>query len=236
MSADDPLMSAADVARLWGANPLVVASLVESQALPSLDRGELIGAGNLDVPVIRRSWAEYLRRSGPGNERVLSPPSGATLHPAIPMALRVHTALAEHDADELFEISSQASRANTDPQSLLSRWIAVLEGGFPEHSGVGSLAYSLAPLTAVGVRVFAHAPKVPRAVDKPTPALLLAVLPFLHENEEWHVDFPLFAGESDDAFYLPELITTPLPPLESGLEEEPAEGVGPPDGRPAPPR
>ncbi len=61
MTSDDPLLSVSQIARLWGTGLEVVISLVTSDTLPSLDRGELVRQGYLDVPLIRESWAEFMR-------------------------------------------------------------------------------------------------------------------------------------------------------------------------------
>lgn len=207
MNHDDPLLSVAQVARIWGTGLETVIELVNSLTIPSLDRGELIAQGRLDVPLIRRSWAEALRVDGDGAGRILKPPEGEDVHPAFHVALAVHSALDEGDAEGLFELSSRASREGRSAETLLARWMEINEGGYPSNSGVGSTIYSLAPLPAVAARVFADAPKVPRAVTRATPARLLAVLPFVEEGEEWKVDLPLYEGP----VFLPELLTKPMP-------------------------
>ena len=42
MAGDDPLLSVSQIARSWGTGLEAVISLVNSGALPSLDRGELL--------------------------------------------------------------------------------------------------------------------------------------------------------------------------------------------------
>jgi hypothetical protein len=206
MAQDDPLLSASQVARTWGTGLDIVVSLVEGEALPSLDRGDLIRKGHLDIPLIRRSWAEFLRDDYEATGRVLPPPRGATVHPAFNTAFAVHAALAEGDAETLYDLSSLASRNERDAQTLLARWNELNDGGYPDNSGVGSNIYSLHPLPAVAARVLADAPPVPRAVVKPTPATLLAVLPLVSEDGDWKVDLPLYEGP----VWLPELLSTPL--------------------------
>ena len=145
----------------------------------------------------------------PGAERILAPPDGETLHPAVRRALALHTALEDGDAASTWALSSLASRKGHTRESLLERWSEVNHGGYPEGSGVGTTIYSLAPLSAVRARVFADAPKSPRTINKPTPATLLAVLLFVWEND-WVVDLPIYSGEATDLF-LPALLTTPPP-------------------------
>jgi hypothetical protein len=225
VAADDPLLSVAQIARLWGTGLEAVTSLVISGALPSLDRGELIRRGELEIPLIRESWAEFMRIDSPGAERILAPPAGSKVHPAARRALALHAALESGDADSLWALSSQASHKGHNPESLLARWSEINHGGYPEGSGVGTTIYSLAPLPAVGARVFANAPKSPRTIDKPTPATLLAVLPFVWENE-WVVDLPIYSGEGTDLF-LPALLTTP-PPEGANLDPSKLGAAGPP--------
>jgi hypothetical protein len=207
MKSDDPLLSVSQVARMWGTGLDIVVELVLSQTLPSLDRGELIIQGHLDVPLIRRSWAEFLRLDGDASDRILKPREGERVHPAFQVALDVHSALDEGDADALYRLSSQASREGRDAAALYARWIEFTEGGFPSDSGVGSTVYSLAPLPAVAARVFADAPKVPRAITRSAPARLIAVLPLVEEKGRWKVDLPMFEGP----VFLPEVLASPMP-------------------------
>jgi hypothetical protein len=207
MESENPLLSASQVARMWGTGLETVVELVESSTLPSLDRGELIRQGRLDVPLIRRSWAEFLHLDGDSSARIVRPPEGERVHPAFVAALDVHSALDERDAEALYRLSSLASRQGRDADALLARWIEFTEGGFPTDSGVGSAIYTLAPLPALAARVFAEAPKVPRALTRAAPARLLAVLPLVEEHDEWKVDLPMFEGPA----FLPEVLTSPLP-------------------------
>jgi hypothetical protein len=229
MSTQDPLLSVSQIARLWGTGLETVISLVNSNTLPSLDRGELIRKGHLEVPLIRESWAEFMRTESEGAGRILRPPEGVAIHPALTVALNVHTALGTHDAKRLWELSSKRSRKGRDPDSLLARWTELNEGGYPIDSGVGSAIYSLAPLAAVGARVYANAPKLPRATSKPTPATLLAVLPFIWERGEWKVDLPLYEGEN--GAFLPAILTSP-PPKGKELDPSRAEGADRPRSHP----
>ena len=207
MSSDDPLLSVSQVARMWGTGLNIVVELVKSETLPALDRGELIAEGRFDVPLIRRSWAEFLHLDGGSAHRVIRPPEGEDVHPALNTALDVHAALDEGDAETLYRLSSRASREGRDATSLYARWMEYTDGGFPTTSGVGSTIYSLAPLDAVAARVFADAPKVPRAVTGPAPALLIAVLPLVEEGGKWKVDLPMFEGPA----FLPDVLVSPLP-------------------------
>ena len=171
-----------------------------------------------------------MRADSEGAERILKPPEGESVHPAFSVAFDVHSALADHDAEALWSLSSSQSRRGHDPQSLLARWTEINQGGYPVDSGVGSTIYSLAPLPAVAARVFANAPKIPRAVSQPTPATLLAVLPLMWENGGWKVDLPLYEG-GDDGVFLPALLTSPLPEG-ARLDPSQADDVDPPRSRP----
>lgn len=207
MESDDPLLSVSQVARMWGTGLDIVVELVESMSLPTLDRGELISQGQLEVPLIRRSWAEFLSLDNDASARIVEPPEGERVHPAFIVALDVHSALDEGNAEALYRLSSKASQEGRDPEALYSRWIEYTQGGFPTNSGVGSTIYTLTPLSALAARVFADAPKVPRALTHSAPARLLAVLPLIEEKGEWKVDLPLFEGPA----FLPEVLTSPLP-------------------------
>ena len=220
MNDDDPLLSVSQVARMWGTGLNIVVELVQSQTLPSLDRGELIAQGQLDVPLIRRSWAEFLNLDGGSAHRIIEPPEGESVHPAFNVALGVHAALDEGEEETLFRLSSQRSHQDRDAASLYARWIELTQGGFPATSGVASTIYSLAPLPAVAARVFADAPKVPRAIEGPAPALLLAVLPLVDEKGEWKVDLPMFEGPA----FLPDVLVSPLPGSEPETADEAPNG------------
>jgi len=222
MEADDPLLSVAQVARMWGTGLDIVVELVASLTLPSLDRGELISQGEFEVPLIRRSWAEFLRLDGDASARIIEPPQGERVHPAFTVALDVHSALDEGDASALYRLSSRASRKGRDPDALYARWIEYTQGGFPTDSGVGSTIYTLAPLPALAARVFADAPKVPRALTRSAPARLLAVLPMVEEEGEWKVDLPLFEGPA----FLPEVLTSPMPDETSPATDDEGEDHG----------
>jgi hypothetical protein len=210
MASDDPLLSVSQIARYWGTGLDVVTSLVAAGALPSLDGGTLVRQDHLDIPLIRQSWAEFMRHDSDGAGRILRPPDGQAAHPAFQVSLDVVSALDKHDADGLWAHSSKRSQEGHTRKSLLARWTEINAGGYPEGSGVGSTIYSLAPLPAVGARIFANTPTIPRAVVKPTPATLIAVLPFVWEEGEWKVDLPLYAGDESDVF-LPTLLTSPAP-------------------------
>jgi hypothetical protein len=229
VSSDDPLLSVSQIARLWGTGLEAVISLVNSDLLHSLDRGELIRQGHLDVPLIRASWAESIRTASDGAARILKPPEGEEIHPAVKAALDFHSALDTRDASALWAVSSGRSRQGRDAESLLERWLELTGGGFPSDSGVGSVIYSLAPLAAVGARVYADAPTLPRATMKPTPASLLAVLPLVWEHGTWRVDLPLYEGEG--GVDLPAILTT-APPEGANLDPSRADGHGSPRSHP----
>lgn len=218
MSADDPLLSVSQVARMWGTGLEIVVELVESMTLPSLDRGELVSQGRLDVPLIRRSWALFLSLdANDSSHRIVEPAAGETVHPAFRAALDFHAALDLGDVEKLWQLSSAASQKGRDPDGLFARWIECTEGGLPTTSGVGSTVYTLAPVPALAARVFADAPKVPRAIERAAPARLLAVLPLVWEGEEWKIDLPLFEGPA----FLPDVLVSPLPQEDSDEEDGP---------------
>jgi hypothetical protein len=216
---EDPLLSANAVARLYGTGICIVTDLVAEGKLPTLDQGGLIAAGHLDVPLIRASWARALQRASPGAARIVRPPSGELLHPAVLAAANFHEALQVRDAAIAYEHSSAASRRGRSPRELLDRWLELL-GQPPEDSGIGSVIYSLAPLPALGARVFAEAPKLPRAVEGPTPASALAVLPVIEENRSWRVDLGLFEEHAGE---LLELLNQPPPDDSEGSGAADAE-------------
>lgn len=206
---DDPLLSVHDLARLWGTGVTAVVQAVESGRVPSLDRGVLVAEGRYDVPLIRRSWAEALQEESPGALRRLDPPEGEAVHPAVRVAFEFHSALGEDDADRLFAASSSKSRGGRSPGELLAAWKAVGSHLLREDAGVGTAIYSLAPIEAVAARIFADAPKLPRALPRATPATLIDLLPLVRDEALWRVDLALF--ERRQELELTELLTSPPP-------------------------
>jgi hypothetical protein len=188
----DELLSVNDVARSWGTGIQAVLNVIQSGQLATLDRGVLIGEGRYDVPLIRRSWVESLQQASPGFERSLSPEPGDIIHAALQPALDFHHALCVGDADEIYRCSSLASRHNRSPEELLAAWLAVGRHLVRDKAGIGSTIYDLAPLSAVGARIFAYTPIIPRALQQPTPGDLVDVLPLVKEADDWRVDLPLF--------------------------------------------
>jgi hypothetical protein len=213
VGSSDPLLSVSQVARLYGTGLETVVGLVRDRMLPSLDDGKLLDEDRLDVPVIRRSWATALQSPSEGSDRILEPESGEPVHRAAQTALDFHTALDKRDAETVWRLSTAASRERLQPLPLLERWFEVNQGVFPADSGVGTAIYSLAPLPAVAARVFAEAPKSPRAVSAPTPARLIAVLPLKEENGVWLVDLGLYEGP----VFLPRVLMEPMP---AGADDE----------------
>ena len=196
MAVTDPLLSLAQVARLYGTGLKVVVELVTTGKMPSLDEGRLVSAGKLDVPVIRRSWATALQRSSSGaSRRVDRPDSG--VHPAVRTALAFHTAMDTADDAVVEQLSSRASREGLSPSDLFDRWWDEIGWVLSEPSGIATGVYSLAPYDAVCVRVIADPPDLPRAVDRPTPTMMLVALPLVQEDGEWRVDLPLFQTRQD---------------------------------------
>jgi hypothetical protein len=184
-----------------------VIELVAEGRLATLDNGALIESGRLDVPVVRRSWATALQVPTDGGSRVLDPPEGQELHPAVEAAAEFHTALQVGDAEAAFALTSRSSRAGMDADTVLEAWYRLTGGKPPESAGIGTAIYSLAPLAAVAARVIADAPKVPRAMSRPTPARMLTPLPLVEENGEWKADLDLMEREDTWIDYL----TQPMP-------------------------
>jgi hypothetical protein len=212
--AEDPLLSPLQVARMYGTGIATVVELIEEGSLATLDDGRLVSAGKLEIPLIRESWARALQQPSPGSARVLRPPEGRLLHPAMEVAADFLTALQSNDGTTARAITSSKSRQGMNDQEVLASWLLLVGGKPDEAAGIGSAVYSLAPFPAVAVRILAHTPKFPRAVDRPTPARLIAALPLIEESEGWRLDLTLMK-ETDKWF--------PLlyePPPESASSEE----------------
>jgi hypothetical protein len=191
MANRDPLLSATQVARLYGTGIITVVELIREGILPTLDDGKLTAAGRLDVPLIRESWARALQRPSGGGSRVLDPPDGELLHPAMVIASNFLGALQDGDTSTVYRLTSSKSRNGLTAADTMSAWLHLI-GGRPEKAaGVGSAIYSLAPFPAVAARILAHTPKFPRAVDRPTPARMIAAVPLVEENGRWTLDLQL---------------------------------------------
>jgi hypothetical protein len=207
---EDPLLSVTQVARLYGTGLRVVVSLVEQGVLPSLDGARLVSVGRLDVPLIRRSWAVALQKDSRGASRRLDDRDG--VHPAAEAALEFHAALDLNDAERVYELSSRASRHQRAPGQLLDEWRRELAHVFAEPSGIGTAVYSLAPRNAVVVRILGDPPPIPRAVTAPTPAWVLAIVPFVPEDDGWKADLPMYQDRNS---WTP-LLDTPMPQDDDG--------------------
>lgn len=209
---DDPLLSIAQVARLYGTGIGTVVDLVSRGRLCTLDGGRLAQRGRLDVPVVRKSWATAIQHDSPGASRRIN--SNDLVHPAVGTALDFHTAVDDSNAPDVFLLSSRESREGMSAEDLLEAWRGELAAVLAEPSGVGTAIYSLAPLPAVAARVFANPPSIPRVFDRATPATLLAALPLVYEGGDWKVDLPLFRSRHDWMH----LLSEPLPHEEPSTE------------------
>lgn len=219
-TSGDELLSINELARAWGTGLTTIVALIQSGQLPSLDRGLLTAEGAYDVPMIRRSWSERLRRDSPAASRTLAPPPEGPFHPAFETAFNFHKAFDLNDGNGMFAASSAASREGRSPSDLLAAWESAAPHLRQQDAGVGTTIYSLAPIDAVAARVIADAPALPRAAFRPTPVTLLDALPLVYEGAEWRVDLPLFERR-EEWFHL---LTSPLPDA-----SEPAEGGSSPD-------
>ena len=207
VAAYDPLLSASQVARMYGTGITTVVELVAEKTLATLDDGALIAAGRIDVPVIRKSWARSLQKPTGGSTRVLDPPEGHELHPAMVAAADFVAALQAGDADSAYALTSVVGRGEMNATETLEAWYQLVGGKPDDRAGIGTSIYSLAPLEAVAARVLAHTPKFPRAVERPTPARMITPLPLVEEGGDWKLDLELMAKVDSWISYL----TEPMP-------------------------
>jgi hypothetical protein len=189
---DDPLLSVEDVAREWSVSVATVAPLVADGTIASLDGGRLVRRGRMDVPCIRRSWAERMRVDSPGAARRIDDPDGKKLHPAAAVAQDFRNALIAGNSQLVHALSSAASRsAVASPEELLARWTNALGPATDPEVSMTSGVYRLDPYSGVGVRLIYETPPIPYRVEKPTPARLAGLIPLVEEDGSWRPDLGL---------------------------------------------
>jgi hypothetical protein len=191
MPQDDPLLSVNDVARLWGTGLQIVVTLVESGQLASLDRGLLVRQGEHYVPLYvshgRRHCGAHrrgpracsIRRAGSLSTLRSRLPSNSTRH----WAHRMQSASTSTRLQPREQTDRRKSCSSHGPRSVRTSSIT---------TPVWEPTSTLAPHEAVAARVIANAPAMPRAVSKPTPAMLVDALPLVFEDDHWRVDLPMF--------------------------------------------
>lgn len=206
VDADDPLVSIDDLAREWQVTSATVAPLVASGRMRSLDGGRIVREGQLDVPCVRRSWAEALRVNSPGAERRIDLSFADGVHPAFAVAYEFYNAVVYGDADVVLQLSSAESRS-LGPQALVAAWREHLGDALDDGISITSGVYRLDPYPGVGVRLIREAPPIAVVVDKPTPVWPAGLIPLKEEPDGWRVDLETARLDVDWT----QLTQTPLP-------------------------
>jgi hypothetical protein len=183
----DPLVSVDDLAREWQVTSATVAPLVTSGRMPSLDGGRIVREGRLDVPCVRRSWAEALRVDSPGAARRVDLSFADGVHPAFAVAYEFYNAVVDGDADAVHRFSSAESRS-LESQTLLAAWREHLSDALDDGISITSGVYRLDPYPGVGVRLIREAPPIAVVVDKPTPVWPAGLIPLQEGPDGWRVD------------------------------------------------
>jgi hypothetical protein len=186
----DPLVSVEDVARTWQVATATVVALVAEGKIPSLDGGRLVRRGRMDVPCLRRSWAESLRVDSPGAVRRIDDPHSGVFHPAAAVALDFHVAVQDGNGKVVYDLSSAASRAAA-PDDLLEAWRAALGDAAGPNVSLTSGVYRLHPYPGVGVRVIHGTAPIPIRVDKPTATWMAGMIPLIEEEGAWRANLEL---------------------------------------------
>lgn len=188
----DPLLSIEQIARVWKVDTSIVTELVDDGSLPTLDGGASAQHGRLDVPCARLSWAEGLRVDSPGAVRRINDPHSGFMHAAASIAAELHRALAVENIDEVWELSTQESRAEGGSRAgLWARWRAALPDGFGDDVAITTGVYQLLPHPGVGVRLVHSIAPVPHSHDRATPIPSAGLIPMIREDGAWRAHLPL---------------------------------------------
>jgi hypothetical protein len=206
VDTNDPLVSIDDLAREWQVTSATVAPLVASGRMLSLDGGRIVREGRLDVPCVRRSWAEALRVDSPGAARRIDLSFTDRVHPAFAVAYQFYNAVVDGDADVVLSLSSTESRS-LGPQALLVAWREHLGDALDDGVSITSGVYRLDPYPAVGVRLIREAPPIAVVVDKATPVWPAGLIPLKEEADGWRADLETARLDVDWT----QLTQTPLP-------------------------
>jgi hypothetical protein len=186
---NDPLLSVQDIAREWGIGASTVATLVGDGRIASLDGGRLVRSGRLDVPCVRRSWAERVCVSSAGAARRIDDPDAAFYHPAAAVAYDFHVALQDEDITQVHALSSSEAReAVESPRELLDEWLRALGPALGPGIAMTSGVYRLDPYPGVGVRLIYEASPLPLRMQRVTPVFLAGVVPLVLEHDEWRAN------------------------------------------------
>ncbi len=194
----DELISVEELALRWRTPVSAVADLVADGTIPSLDGGQLVRRGRLNMPVLRPSWAEAARVDSPGAARRLDLDLERRLHPAASAAVDLHKALADRDAFAVWELSSQDSREEAgDPEQLVNLWLTTPGDVFSARTGIATGVYALVPYRGVGVRIVAGVGPFPVVYDRPTPQAAVGIFVFIFEDGRWAADVLLTGADVD---------------------------------------
>lgn len=192
-SKADPLLSVVEVARLMGVGTPTAVKYVLEMGLRSLDEGELVKAGHLDVPLIRRR--ELMRFATDIGERL--PPVPASQTPgnlieneAFLAAYHFVMSLREGNLEGVWNTASRGSKeALGTPNDLANWWGQYLDIATASEPGVSSGVYPISD-NAVAIKYMADTPpsggfmKVGTVVE----AIPLALV---RDPEGWRLDQPM---------------------------------------------
>jgi hypothetical protein len=189
---DDPLESVIDVARRWQVDRTMVADLVARQAIPSLDGGDIVRRGRLEIPCLRASWAERIRVDSPGGVRRMDDPYSDAFHPAAQVGFAFHTAVLGNDAAVVWRLSTERAREECGTsEALLKRWIAALGLAAAEDTSFTSGVYRLDPYPGAGTRIGSGTLPLPLRIKTPTPISLAGIIPLIEETGGWHANLDI---------------------------------------------
>jgi hypothetical protein len=189
----DPLLSVVEVARLMGVGNPTAVKYVAQMGLRSLDEGDLIKAGRLDLPLIRRrELARFATETGEQLPPVPASETPAKLiqNEAFLAAYHFVMSLQEGNLEGVWNTASRASQeALNTPEELTSWWGQYLDISTASEPGVSSGVYPIDE-DSVAIKYMADTPpsggfmKVGTVVE----AIPLALV---RDPEGWRLDQPM---------------------------------------------
>lgn len=182
-----------EVARRLGVSTHTVVTHVLENGLRSLDRGELIAAGDRETPLIReREMTRFIKEQIAALESAAKPIVSNDLLKNTPVltAYAFVMALQEGNHDTVWQASSAASQeAFGTPAALAKWWSDYLDIKNAPEPGIASAMYPIGE-QAVAVKYIADTPPSGGVMQQAT-VVQANPLALIEDSDGWRVDQPL---------------------------------------------
>lgn len=195
----DRLLPVDEVARRLGVSTQTVVVHVRENGLRSLDGGELLAHGDRHTPLIRereltRFIQEHIDTLRSASKSVVT--DDLVQNTPVLVAYAFVMALADEDADTVWQASSCASREAFNTQKdLVKWWSQYLDIDTAPDPGVSSAMYPIGD-AAIAVNYIADTPPSGGVIQRPT-LIEANPLALVEDPDGWRVDQPLQARCAD---------------------------------------